>query len=66
MRYWPEHLLLHYFKEDLDQELCNTCVFHGVNNHIHDWYQMAVAMDLEIHSYCKETSEKKPRRQFGQ
>ncbi|KAG8139469.1 hypothetical protein E2320_002242 [Naja naja] len=37
----------------------------NLHDHIQDWYQMAVAMDIELNRYPKETPEKKPKRQLG-
>ncbi|KAG8148169.1 hypothetical protein E2320_022436 [Naja naja] len=61
LRHWPKRLLVHFFKEGFDKELCHTCICWGVPDRIHDWYQMAVAMDLELHQHQKEAPEKKPK-----
>lgn len=58
LRRWPELLLVHYFKTGLDKELLQICLCQGITDHIHDWYQ--IAMDLELRQYKKEISEKKP------
>ncbi|ETE60040.1 hypothetical protein L345_14221, partial [Ophiophagus hannah] len=58
LQYWPERLLVHFFKEGLDKELCNTCVCQGISDRIHDWYQMVVAMDIELHWHPRDAREK--------
>ncbi|KAG8139306.1 hypothetical protein E2320_002065 [Naja naja] len=52
-------------REDLDRELCNACICQGILNCIHNWYQIAVAMDIELHLHSKETLKKKPKRQLS-
>lgn len=49
---WLERLLVYFFKECLDHELLNACIYWVVPDQIHKWYQMAVMMDLKL-KRCK-------------
>lgn len=64
LQHWPERLLVYFFKEVVDPELFPTCVCRGVPERIHNWYRMAVAMDLELNRHKKRGSaKKKPKSQ---
>lgn len=65
LRNWPERILVHYFKECLDEELLKICLCRAPGEFIHEWYQVAVAMNNEIRQHCRAALEKLPRRQLG-
>ncbi|ETE65851.1 hypothetical protein L345_08375, partial [Ophiophagus hannah] len=46
LRHWLERMLVHYFKESLDEELLKICLCCELpDDRIHEWYQIAIAMD---------------------
>ncbi|KAG8139461.1 hypothetical protein E2320_002221, partial [Naja naja] len=58
LRYWPECLLVHL----VQRAQTKSCAPHLPGHSRHNWYRMAVAMDIELHLHPKEAPDKKPKR----
>ncbi|KAK9395586.1 hypothetical protein NXF25_018947 [Crotalus adamanteus] len=51
LHFWPECLLVHQFQADLDQDLHQACVFHGVPSRLQDWFRVVVDLDAGLQEF---------------
>lgn len=48
LRHRLEQLLVYHFRDGLNRELFHTCLFRGISDWIHEWYQMVMVVYLNI------------------
>ncbi|KAG8137319.1 hypothetical protein E2320_004564 [Naja naja] len=65
LRNWPERMLVHYFKESLDEEMLKICLCCELpDDKIHEWYRIAIAMDNALKQHRRNSTERQPGRQL--
>lgn len=48
---WPENILVSWFKDGLNDDFYHVCLARGALDHLHDWYILAVEIDVARNQY---------------
>ncbi|XP_058021226.1 uncharacterized protein LOC131189232 [Ahaetulla prasina] len=62
LRHWPEAILLHYFKEAIDQNIRKACSTRGIPEQLNTWYNVSIALDREFNPLQSRSPTIPPQR----
>ncbi|XP_058029007.1 uncharacterized protein LOC131193133 [Ahaetulla prasina] len=62
LRHWPEAIVLHYFKDAIDQNIRKACSTRGIPEQTNAWYNVSIALDREFNPLQTQSPTTAPQR----
>ncbi|KAK9409824.1 Retrotransposon-derived protein PEG10 [Crotalus adamanteus] len=51
LRSWPDRLLVHHFRNGLDNEIRRACIVRGIGGRLTDWFKAAMELDIGLREH---------------
>ncbi|KAK9400665.1 hypothetical protein NXF25_011379 [Crotalus adamanteus] len=62
LRSWPDRLMVHHFRNGLDNEIRRACIVRGIGGRLSDWFKAAMELDIGLREHTGGRENKLPSR----
>ncbi|KAK9398714.1 Retrotransposon-derived protein PEG10 [Crotalus adamanteus] len=62
LRSWPDRLMVHHFRNGLDNEIRRACIVRGIGGRLSDWFKAAMELDIGLREHTGGRENKPPSR----
>ncbi|KAK9395789.1 Retrotransposon-derived protein PEG10 [Crotalus adamanteus] len=62
LRSWPDRLLVHHFRNGLDNEIRRACIVRGIGGRLTDWFKAAMELDIGLREHSSGRENRPPPR----
>ncbi|KAK9410510.1 Retrotransposon-derived protein PEG10 [Crotalus adamanteus] len=62
LRSWPDRLLVHHFRNGLDNEIRRACIVRGIGGRLSDWFKAAMELDIGLREHTSGRENRLPPR----